>query len=183
MCCCGALALLSLAALPSLAKEAQWIWSPAYEKELAPAGTCFFRKTFNLNAPENGRVEIACDDRYELFVNGRKVGKGDNWKTLDSYDVTRLLVSGANTVAVKGLNTKQGSAGLVARVVVKQQGGTAVEHSTDATWKTTLKEFPQWEKPRFDDTQWLAARASAPWAPRCPGAMRSPRPAPTIASS
>ena len=28
------------------AKEAEWIWSPAYEKELAPPGVCYFRKTF-----------------------------------------------------------------------------------------------------------------------------------------
>ena len=66
-------------------------------------------------------------------------------------------------------NAEQGSAGLVARVVVKQQGDTHVEHSTDATWKTALKEFPQWQKARFNDTQWLAARsfgalgATLPW--------------------
>ena len=57
----------------------------------------------------------------------------------------------------------------MARVVVKQQGNTHVEYSTDATWKTALKEFPQWQKVRFNDVQWLAARsfgaldATLPW--------------------
>jgi putative heme-binding domain-containing protein len=151
------------------AKEAQWIWSPAYEKELAPAETCYFRKTFNLGAPEQGTIQIACDDSYELYVNGRQVGAGQQWKVLDVYDITKYLVQGPNTVAVKSVNTEQGSAGLVARVVVKQQGNTHVEYSTDATWKTALKEFPQWQKARFNDTQWLAARsfgalgATLPW--------------------
>jgi putative membrane-bound dehydrogenase-like protein len=58
---------------------------------------------------------------------------------------------------------------LVARVVVKSQGGTHVAHSTDSTWKTAIKEFPQWQKSRFNDVQWLAARsfgamgATLPW--------------------
>lgn len=151
------------------AKEAQWIWSPAYEKVLAPPGTCFFRKTFNLGAPEYGVIQIACDDRYELYVNGRQIGSGENWKVLDVYDVTKYLVQGSNTIAVRAENSEQGSAGLVARVVVKQQGNTHVEHSTDGTWKTALKETPQWQKARFDDSRWLAARtfgalgATLPW--------------------
>src|SRR5262249_8153654 len=136
-----ALTLLSVAC--ALAKEAEWIWSPAYEKELAPEGTCYFRKTFNLGPPEHGTIQISCDDNYELFVNGRHVGSGQNWKQLDAYDITKFLVQGANTIAVQAANSEGGSAGLAARVAVKQQGNTHVEHSTDATWKTTLKEFPQ----------------------------------------
>jgi len=150
-------------------EDAQWIWSPAYDKELAPAGDCYFRKSFNIDSPEEGQIEIGCDDRYELFVNGRLVGSGENWKVLDVYDVAKYLISGPNTIAVKGANSEQGSAGLVARVVVKQRGGTHVTHSTDGTWKTSLKEFTGWQKPRYEDTQWLAARsfgvvgATLPW--------------------
>ncbi len=163
---CG---LLVLGTTTAVAKEAEWIWSPAYEKELAPEGECYFRKTFVLGKPESGQVQIACDDNYALYVNGRQVGTGSNWKVLDSHDITKYLVEGPNTVAVKAKNSEGGSAGLVARVVVKQLGNTHVEHSTDATWKTALKEFPQWQKPRFEDKQWLAARsfgelnATLPW--------------------
>jgi putative heme-binding domain-containing protein len=153
-------ALLAPAAVH--AKEAQWIWSPAYEKELAPQDVCYFRKTFNLGAPEHGVVQVSCDDNYDLYVNGRHVGSGQNWKVLDVYDITRYLVQGPNTVAIKAANSEGGSAGLVARVTVKQQGNTHVEYSTDATWKTALKEFPQWQKVRFNDVQWLAARSFGP---------------------
>ncbi len=151
------------------AEEAEWIWSPAYEKELAPPGECFFRKTFTLGTPEQGEIQIGCDDRYELFVNGHQVGTGTNWKVLDVYDITEQLVAGPNTIAVKAINSDQGSAGLVARVLVKQQGGTQVTHSTDSSWKAVLKEFVGWQKTRFNDSQWLAARsfgkmgATLPW--------------------
>jgi putative heme-binding domain-containing protein len=166
---CAALAAAGGVASDAAAKEAEWIWSAAYEKELAPQGDCFFRKSFNLGAPQHGAIHIACDDKYELYVNGRHVGNGSNWKALDSYDVTKYLLQGINTVAVKAANSEGSSAGLVARVVVQQQGGTHVEYSTDDTWKTALKEFPGWQKSRFDDAQWLAARsfgqlnATLPW--------------------
>ena len=142
--------------------EAEWIWSAAYEKEQAPPGECYFRKSFALGTPEHGEIQIAADDEYELYVNGRLVGSGKNWKVLDTYDVTKYLVSGTNCVAVKASNHEQGVAGLVARVAVQQQGGTHVSHSTDATWKSSLKEFNQWNKTRFQDNQWLAARAFGP---------------------
>ena len=151
------------------AAEPQWIWSPAYEKEAAPAGDCYFRKSFHLGTPEQGEVQIGGDDRYELYVNGRLVGSGKNWKVLDVYDITSDLVSGTNIIAVKATNDDQGSAGLTARVVVKQEGGTGVTHSSDATWKTSLREFVGWQKARFNDSQWLAARefgkvgATLPW--------------------
>ena len=128
------------------------------KRRQAPVGECYFRKSFHLGTPEHGEVQIGCDDRYELYVNGRLVGSGKNWKVLDVYDITRDLVSGTNVIAVKAVNDEQGSAGLAARVVVKQEGGTHVTHSSDATWKTSVREFVGWQKARFNDSQWLAAR-------------------------
>jgi hypothetical protein len=149
----------ALAPTSGRAAEAEWIWSPAYDKEMAPPGECYFRKTFSLSTPEHGEIQIAADDAYELYVNGRLIGSGKNWKILDVFDITRYLVSGTNVVAVKATNSEQGAAGLVARVAVQQQGGTHVAYSTDASWKTSLKEFPQWTKARLPDNQWLAARS------------------------
>ncbi len=103
------------------AAEPQWVWSPAYEKEGAPAGECYFRKSFHLGTPEHGEVQIGCDDRYELYVNGRLVGSGKNWKVLDVYDITSDLISGTNVIAVKAVNEEQGSAGLAVRVAVKSE--------------------------------------------------------------
>ncbi len=42
----------TLTASGASAREAEWIWSPAYEKEAAPTGTCYFRKSFHLGAPK-----------------------------------------------------------------------------------------------------------------------------------
>ena len=170
---CG-LAFSPLAATSFLrtacAEDMKWIWTPAQPQEKnVPAGSVYFRKTFQAGAIESGEVQISCDNAYELYVNGRPAGEGDNWRVMKSHDITKLLVPGKNTVAIKAINKVQGSAGLVARVLVKEVGGTFVAYNTDDTWRTSLQEFPNWNKQVFNDAQWLPARAigafgaTAPW--------------------
>ncbi len=152
------------------ADEMQWIWTPAQPQEKnVPAGTVFFRKSFPLGQPESGEVQVSCDNAYQLFVNGREVATGDNWRTMQKHDITKFLTPGRNTVAIKATVNKQGSAGLVGRVIVKELGGTFLAYNTNDTWRTSLQEFPQWTKHYFNDSQWLAARVigefgkTAPW--------------------
>jgi putative heme-binding domain-containing protein len=138
------------------AQEAQWIWSPAQEHEI-PAGSCYFRKTIQTDQPEQAEIQITADDAYEVYVNGRKAGEGASWRVMQTHDITKLLVAGRNTIAVKVNNTEPPSAGLAARVLVKANGGTFVAHPTDASWKSSLKEATNWTKIAFNDSQWLPA--------------------------
>lgn len=148
--------------------QPEWIWSAPDRSGRASAVT-YFRRTFQLGEPEVGRVEITADDAYELFVNGRRVGGGQRWRVLDVYDITRFLVAGANTIAVRAENREGESAGLVALVSVRQLGNTDVSHSSDGTWRTSTQEARNWTAPRFDDSAWKPATrigqlgATAPW--------------------
>ncbi len=148
----------SLAAAP-LQQEPQWIWSPADEHNPnAIGGTCYFRRIFDLTQPESGEVQITADESYELFVNGRQVAGGKNWRVLDVHDVTKYLTPGRNVVAIKATKTTAGPAGIAARVLVKAAGNTSVGYLSNASWRTSRQEFPQWSAARFNDVQWLPAR-------------------------
>jgi len=155
----GSLSLTAEEESPVATGEAQWIWTPTHDAMKAPTSACYFRKHFSLENPESGRVEITADDAYELFVNGRLVGGGESWQQLDVYDIERFLISGRNTIAVKATNSERGPAGLVARVIVKNQGNTDVSHSSDASWLVSTKEQSHWQHGRFDDSKWKKARA------------------------
>lgn len=141
---------------------ANWIWSPAHKKDEVPVGDCYFRKTFELNQADFGQVHVACDNQYELYVNGRLAGKGGDWRKMDVHDVKQHLLHGTNVVAIKATNIDAGAAGLVARVVVKERGGTFESFSTDATWRTTVKPAGDWTQPKMRDSQWLAAKVYGP---------------------
>ncbi len=151
------------------AQEPQWIWSSAHQKNEVPAGDCFFRKSFDLKAPELGEVQITADNRFELFVNNQPVGKGEDWRQLQVYDISKHLRKGRNCVAVKVTNTDVGSAGLVARVLIKENGGTFESYSTNKSWKTSVRQYQSWSNPDFPDREWVGAtsygalNATLPW--------------------
>jgi putative heme-binding domain-containing protein len=142
---------------------ANWIWSPAHEKDKVPAGDCYFRKTIMAGGEvEFAQIHAACDNKYELFVNGQPAGSGADWRKMDVHDVTKLFRPGVNVVAVKATNTDEGPAGIVVRVIVKERGGTYENFSTDETWRTSIKEAANWKAPEFRDRTWLAAKTYGP---------------------
>jgi len=151
------------------AEEAEWIWSSSHSKTNVPRTACYFRKAFSLSKPEKGQIAIVADDEYELYINGRRVGSGNNSKKLTSYDVTRFLSSGRNTIAVKVTNTSGKTAALAARVQVKQQQAEWVTYSTDMTWRTNLRPLPLWNTTVYNDRRWPSSQSfgllgeTAPW--------------------
>lgn len=151
------------------AQEPQWIWSSAHTKNEVPVGDCYFRKSFDLQGPELGEVQITADNRYELFVNDQPVGRGEDWRQMQVFDISKFLRKGRNCIAVKVSNIDEGSAGLVARVLIKQAGGTFESYSTNRSWKTSVRQYQSWANPDFPDSEWVRAKsygvlnATLPW--------------------
>ena len=150
---CLGLTISSSAAEPS---EAKWIWCPTSATEESPRSPMFARRTFDLKAPEAGQIQITCDDEYQLFVNGRTVGRGSAWNEMQTYDLLPYLVAGKNVIAVRCVNGAS-AAGLVARLKVKSKGEAEQTLSTDKSWKTSLDNVSGWNRVPFDDAQWAGA--------------------------
>ena len=72
----------------------------------ATNGWFLFRRTINLGrAPEGGSVKITVDGRYQLFVNGERIGRGPPranpaFQQYDEYDLAGRLSAGSNVVGV-----------------------------------------------------------------------------------
>ncbi len=79
---------------------------PIFEKDSNANSHILFRKSFVLDkAPKDSKIYISADDYYKLYVNGKFVGQGPAPSYIDkycynTYDITDLLVSGKNVVAV-----------------------------------------------------------------------------------
>lgn len=99
-----------------LEHRAEWIWrrrglsklpfaggSPPYAEELNRFIT--FRKVVEVEKEARvARVHVSADGRYQLFVNGRLVGRGPARstparQTADPYDLTPYLRPGRNVIA------------------------------------------------------------------------------------
>ena len=61
-------------------------------------------------------MHITCDNSFVLFINGKEVGRGNEWKDGKVFNVKDHLVRGKNVIAVRATN-EGGPAGLVAWLV------------------------------------------------------------------
>lgn len=150
--------LMTLVCASASGQEAQWIWSDAHDKDDVPQVTCHFRKTIRLGAPDEGRITLLADDEYELFVNGRKIGQGGGTDELAEYDVSRFLSRGRNIVSIRVKNSRGSTAGVAARVLIRERGEDWTSYSTDDTWRANLRALALWNTNLYNDSRWPAAQ-------------------------
>ena len=69
---------------------AKWIWHPAlHDDEIAVVA---FRRKFSVEQKSKVRIHVSADERYELFLDGERIGRGpergdqENW-FYESYDL------------------------------------------------------------------------------------------------
>ena len=123
--------------------KAQPIWSNDKAKgELPLVGEArVFRFRFTLPVmPAAARTVVACDNAYELFVNGRTAAKGDDWQTPDTLDLTSHLRAGDNEFVVVGRNAGKApnAAALWLQVTLVDAQGKESTLATGAGWEWTV---------------------------------------------
>ncbi len=88
-----------------------WIWdSKTFDKQ-----TCRLWKAFVIpsdTSVSRALLRITVDNGYRLFLDGREIGRGSDWRTITEYDVTWLLSPGRHILTVEGFNDRL-EAGLI----------------------------------------------------------------------
>jgi putative heme-binding domain-containing protein len=147
------------------ADEAQWIWANGSQlgKPIRQGETCLFRKPINLKIAAEGRIEIAADDQYELFVNGVRVGSGSSSRQMQEYDISDHLEIGRNVVAVRVVNTHGNTAAMAARVAIRPNDQDKwFTFSSGPSWRASTEISPMWQTVVFNDRLWGSAAAFGP---------------------
>lgn len=156
--------------------DAKWIWRGEDGPfGRAPVGKRVFRRSVTLD--QRGRIASAhayltADNAFELSVNGRRAGSGDNFHLVEAIDVTSLVKPGTNELRVVAENGGDGPnpAGLLGALVVKFADGRVLEVRTDRQWQSAAA---------AEDTAWrpaaeLGPMGMSPW--NLDGTLPSPEP-------
>ena len=110
----------------------QWIWDTnTFDKQ-----TCRLWKAFDI--PQDAKVagatlRITVDNGYSLFLDGREIGRGSDWRTVTEYDVTRLLGQGRHMIAVEGFNDRL-EAGLIFGLHIEFIDQRTLDVTSDHSW-------------------------------------------------
>jgi len=131
----------------------------------APEGKWYFRRRFV--TPGDGPIRsatcsITADNAFVVFVNGKRLGAGNNWQNVYSFDAKAFLSPGDNVLAVEGANWKgsgENPAALFVGLRVSPAGAEPLEVYSDTQWKSSATEARGWQDVDFDDSGWQAARA------------------------
>ncbi len=125
---------------------------------------------------------MTADNSFELWVNGRKAGKGDNFHVASGLDVRRMLRPGTNMLAVAAENggATPNPAGLIGVLVAKFSDGRSLTLPTDRTWLTSQTARGKWttSAPAAEDGSAaleLGPLGMAPW-----GAVQMPTVEPDV---
>ncbi|HVS18228.1 MAG TPA: family 16 glycoside hydrolase [Planctomycetota bacterium] len=122
-----------------LAAEPQWIWGPG---EASADQRAWFAREFELDgAPYSARLEVACDNAFEVRVNGERAFAGDDWSRPVVADVAEWLHTGSNRIEVAARNAG-GAAGLLLALDWELGRHGAGRLVSDASW-SVFEEAPQ----------------------------------------
>ena len=129
------------------------------------AKPCYFRKPLNLRVAGEGRIEIAADDQYELYVNGTLVARGGSHREMDEFEITDHLEVGRNVIAVKVVNTQGDNSGVSGSVSIRpEQRSNGSRSAAIRRGEPASDEIALWNTVVFNDRLCGAASRLANWA-------------------
>jgi hypothetical protein len=161
-------------------KQATWVWfkegNPAVS---APVGKRYFRRSFMLEGNrsiESAHVFMSADNSFELWVNGRRAGAGDNFHVASVLDVKAMLRPGVNVLAVAAENGggAPNPAGLIGMLVVKFRDGQVLTVPTDKSWQSAQATQGKWTTEATAAGDWTAAMELGPMGMAPWGAVEKP---------
>jgi alpha-L-rhamnosidase len=136
---------------------AKWIWHAADEAGNVPKCQRLFFTTFNLPpGTKIKRAELcaAADDGIKFAVNGHlrvtSDAKDESWREARKAELAAEVRPGRNELRVLVENAKEGSAGLIAKLVVTAEDGQVFTQVTDGSWKSTDTFSDDWMKDPLD---------------------------------
>ena len=148
-----------------------WIWAAETHGRQA----CRFWKSFEItnSAPVvRALLRITVDNEYVLFLDGRQVGKGNEWRILTEYDLTYLLRKGTHVLGVDAFNNSDTTginvAGVILGFRIEFADGSKLEIRSDDNWRLAPERDNNWLAKKHAPAQWPKATVigplgTAPW--------------------
>lgn len=146
-----------------------WIWYPEGDPATsAPVATRYFRRLVVVRADSplvNATLLLTADDAYVAYINGNQAGQGQDWTIASSLDITGLLTSGTNILAIaaSNLGAVPTPAGLIGQLTLNYADSQQVVLQTDASWSSANLFQAGWNEPGFDDSSWTNALEMGPF--------------------
>jgi signal transduction histidine kinase len=137
-----------------------WIWTDKTFDHQA----CRLWKDFDIPKDTKvveARMRISVDDGYQMYLDGRELSQGANWRSITEYDLTLLLTPGRHVLAISAFNDYF-AAGMLMDFRVVLADGRVVDIKSDESWKVVPEDVRNWEKLKRSQSGWHSATIITP---------------------
>jgi len=143
--------------LPSKYGVGWWIWALS----TCDQQTCRFWQSFvvpNTSPVRSAILRVSADNFYHVFLDGQDLGRGSDWRSLTSYDLSLCLKeSGTHVLAVEAMNDF-GAAGIILGLNIQLKDGQLIKVGSDANWRIVPNNERGWETKLKADPSWSNAK-------------------------
>jgi two-component sensor histidine kinase len=156
-----------------------WMW----DKDTQARQECGFWTRFEIPPDTEvgrARMRIAADNFYRVFLDGRVLGQGSDWRIITEYDVTLILQPGPHILAVQAVNDFD-QAGVLLGLKIELADGRTVETGSGTGWRVVPPGEGHWERRRTPLDRWgqsvvVAPLGGAPWQNPGPSTIKQAPP-------
>lgn len=127
-----------------------WVW----DKVTFDQQTCRFWRAFDIDTPVvRATLRMTVDNGYRLYLDGREIGRGSDWRNVTIYDIKRLLHPGHHVLAVEAFNDRlQG--GMILGLDMQMADGGVAQIVSDPQWRVVPLSVKNWEDRRYPSPEW-----------------------------
>lgn len=133
----------------------KWIWTTNFgDKQV-----CRLWRSFTVPATNTVRratLRMTADNLYRVFLDGREIGQGGNWRSLTDYDLTWLLGGGAHALAVEAQNDGL-EGGVILGLTLEYADGRRERIVSDRSWWVVPNDYSRWLRRSIPDPRWQPA--------------------------
>lgn len=145
-----------------------WIWdSRTFDRQW-----CQLWRGFEVpSTPKvlHAQLRMTADNEFTLFLDGRELGHGAEWRELFDYDLTPLMAPGKHVFAIKSFNTSR-AAGMIFGLRIELADGRVLDVKSDSNWRIVPNGASGWETESTSPPEWRPATiisplGGGPWTP------------------
>jgi signal transduction histidine kinase len=131
-----------------------WIW----DSKVSDNQTCHFWKAFEIphTAIKRARLCVTVDNEFTVFLDGRELGRGAEWREIFVFDISALLSPGTHVLGITAFNSSS-SAGMLLGLQIDLVDGRRLEIKSDRNWRVVPAGVNGWEKMNEPATGWPLA--------------------------
>jgi len=132
-----------------------WIWADVTTNDQ----TVQLWKAFEIPdsiTVSNARLLMTVDNEFTLYLDGRELGRGAEWRELFDFDLTPLLTPGRHVLAVRAYNSAF-AAGMIFGLQVVLADGRVINVKSDQTWRIVPDGVRRWETRTEPQSDWPSA--------------------------